>query len=66
MTCKCAEKVNKMLKEKNECLGEAFDTKGNVYYIVKVDKILGGNFKSKVTLLLANYCPFCGKKQEKK
>ena len=64
MTCTCEEEVNNLLKPKDERLSVAFDTAGKTYYVVKVEKISDG--QSKTTLLLANHCPFCGKKQEEK
>jgi hypothetical protein len=67
MTCDCAEQIDVLLKPRGESLNIAFSVKDGgktkEYYIVSVTKILGG--RGRTTLLLAKYCPFCWKEQEK-
>lgn len=58
MTCKCIKEVNKLLEPKGEELVLAFSTQGSfTHYVVGTRKKFG---RGKATLLIANFCPFCG------
>lgn len=62
--CKCIESVTKALKEKGEILALVvpFDKKKPARCAVA--KVKMGRDKGNGTILVANYCPFCGQQYE--
>jgi len=63
--CKCVDKVLKELEKNNEQLVLAFTMKGQAFPVIETMKI-DVKKRTRRKMLVATFCPFCGKKYEKK
>lgn len=64
MTCKCFSTMNEKLKPYNAQLaGNLFDYR---YTLVETWRIEKGRGTKKPPIVVASYCPFCGKKHKHK
>jgi len=70
-TCKCAEKVNDLLREQGYelVLSYLFNRKGRdvgTAVVIETGKLLGFQGRRKKQTLIATFCPFCGKQYPKR